>query len=338
MDMAKILAIGSVTQDIFFPTREGVILETPEDLTAQRKIAFELGAKFDIKEKFLSLGGCSVNVAVGLAKLKEEVFCYCPVGGDIVGQWIKKELSGAMVGIDNVVDLPGKGSDLSAIIVDEKSGERTIFSNHDASHRLKIEKEKLQGGFQWFFIGDLSGEWKENLKMILAYAKENEIKIAFNPRQQMLHENIEFVEKAFFDCEIVFVNKDEAIEIVSANQKSASNEDMNDEKYLIAELKKTGAKIVVLTDGIRGAWGYDGKHFLHAGALVRKAVDTTGAGDAFASGFLAAHIKGKSLEENLRWGIANSSNSVTEYGGQKGLLAQEEIEKNSLQVNVEKLG
>jgi len=72
-------------------------------------------------------------------------------------------------------------------------------------------------------------------------------------------------------------------------------------------------------------------------ALVRKAVDTTGAGDAFASGFLAAHLKGKNIGEALQWGIINSSNSVTEYGGQKGLLTQEKIEEFVSKVNIEKL-
>ena len=88
---------------------------------------------------------------------------------------------------------------------------------------------------------------------------------------------------------------------------------------------------------MRGAWGFDGEQILHVDALVKEAVDTTGSGDAFASGFLAAHLKGKDLGESLKWGIINSSNSVTEYGGQKGLLTQEEIEKSLSQVNVEKL-
>jgi ribokinase len=333
--MAKILAIGSVTQDMFFPTKEGIILETPEDVTAQRKIAFELGAKYDIKEKFTSLGGCSINVAVGLAKLDEQAACYCLVGEDMVGQWIKKELSAAGVGINNVVAAPNVKSDSSAIIVDENSGERTIFSNHGASRSLEIKKDKLANDSQWFFVGDLSGGWKNNLATILEYAKENEIKIAFNPRQQMLHEEVSLVAKYLSDCEIVFINKDEAIEIVSSVNNS--KELINDEKYLIDELKKMGAKIIALTDGIRGAWGTDGQQILRVDALVRKAVDTTGSGDAFASGFLAAHLKGKDLAEALQWGIINSSNSVTEYGGQKGLLTQEQIEKEISKIDVEKL-
>ena len=115
------------------------------------------------------------------------------------------------------------------------------------------------------------------------------------------------------------------------------NDELNDEILLVKKIKELGIEIVVITDGVRGAWGFDGNQILHVDALVKKAVDTTGAGDAFTGGFLAAHLKDKSLEEALKWGIINSSNSVTEYGGQKGLLNQEEIEKLLSQVNIEKL-
>jgi sugar/nucleoside kinase (ribokinase family) len=321
---------------MFFPTKEGIVLETPEDVTAQRKLAFELGAKYNIEEKFLSLGGCSVNVAVGLAKLGEEAACYCLVGEDMLGQWIKKELSAANVGADNVVEVPDLKSDLSAIIVDEKSGERIILSNHCASCHFEIEKERLQDGSRWFFVSDLSGKWKENLKNVLEYAKENDIRVAFNPRQQMLHEDIKLVSEYLSACEVVFVNKDEAIEIVSSMQQSAGDE-INNEEFLIKELKAMGSRIVVLTDGIRGAWGFDGEQLLHVDALVRKAVDTTGSGDAFASGFLAAHLKNKDLGEALKWGIINSSNSVLEYGGQKGLLDEKGIDSIISQINTKKL-
>jgi sugar/nucleoside kinase (ribokinase family) len=121
----------------------------------------------------------------------------------------------------------------------------------------------------------------------------------------------------------LIVNKDEAIEIVFSKNKNSKF--INNEKYLISELHRIGAKIVVLTDGTSGAWGHNEEQILRVDALPKKAVDTTGAGDAFASGFLAAHLKNKDFAEALKWGIINSSSSVMAYGGQEGLLSEEDI-------------
>ena len=97
-------------------------------------------------------------------------------------------------------------------------------------------------------------------------------------------------------------------------------------------------KSIALTDGMRGAWIYDGNELLYVPALLHShTIDTTGAGDAFASGFIASHIKGKDLTTSLKWGIINSSSIVKEYGGQKGLLDEKGIELMISQVNVKKL-
>lgn len=327
--MSKVICIGSATKDIFFPTNEGVIFDTPEDVTAQKKIAFELGAKYHIAKRYEALGGCSVNVAVGLARLGESVRCQAAIGNDTVGEWIGKQLVKEGITVDEFETITGSASDLSAIIVDEKSGERTIFSNHDASLKFSV-KEKYLSDADWVFVSDLSGDWRKKMQSVISAAQKNNIKIAFNPRQQMLHDDCAYVCQTMAACAALFVNKDEAIEIISsANKKQGMKNDdelLNDEEYLIGELKKSGTGVVVITDGIRGAWGHDGNELLHVDALVVDAVDTTGSGDAFSSGFLGAYIKGKSLEESLKWGIINSSNSVKFYGGQEGLLDVEKIE------------
>ena len=331
----KVICVGSASKDIFFPTNEGVILETPEDLTSQRKIAFEVGAKYHIEERFESLGGCSVNVGAGLARLGEEVSAYASIGDDQIGKWIGEKLAAEKIGMENVAIQSACKSDLSLILVDERNGERTIFSNQVSNKLLMVEKEKLSG-FDWVFIGDLSGDWKTNSDLIFNAANEHQIKIAFNPRQKTIHDDVSKVIEGISKADAVFVNKDEAIEIVGG-VSTADVESLNDETYLLVSLRKIGAKTVVLTDGSRGAWAYDGEIYAHAEALLRDAVDTTGAGDAFTSGFFAAHLKGKTLEESLAWGIINSSSSVLSYGGQEGLLTVEKITEQISQIKIEKL-
>ena len=323
--MTKVVTIGSICQDIFFPTSEGVVLETPEDVLSQKKLAFELGGKCAIEQRYETLGGNSVNVAVGLSKLGVDVMAYTTIGDDAVGKWIMKELKETGVKTGAVKTESDCGSDLSAIIVDEKSSDRVIFSSHIANKKLAFSAERI-GNPEWMFIGDLSGDWQKITDDILLFAKKKNVNLAFNPRQKTIHSDVKKIIQTISVCEVLFVNKDEAIEIVNGYDKNILQELLEEEEYLVKTLYEIGAKTVAVTDGIRGAWAYDGVAVMHFDAVIQKnAVDTTGAGDAFTSGFLAAHLEGKDLSESLRWGIANSSNSVTEYGGQKGLLTEKQI-------------
>jgi len=338
----KIISIGSSTKDVFFPIDGGIVLETPEDLEAQKKIAFELGAKYQLADvRHEAVGGCAANVACGLACLGVESFCSTHVGNDQSGEWIKDELKQKGVKVDLIQIDEKCQSDLSFILDHLPSGDKIIFSDRDSNEKLEIlprEIKKIEA--EWIFVSSLNGNkeenWENKIDKIMQLIKDNDLKLAFNPGQKNIKKNPQKVIAVASQSQILIINKDEAIEIMASVSQSSDSK-LNDEKFLIKKAREIGTKMVVITDGIRGAWGFDGKEILHVDALVRKAVDTTGAGDAFTSGFLAAHLKEKNLEEALKWGIINSSNSVTEYGGQKGLLTQEEIEKNISKVNIEKL-
>ena len=105
--------------------------------------------------------------------------------------------------------------------------------------------------------------------------------------------------------------------------ENLNREALNNEKFLAEKLNNLGANIVVITDGSRGAWSFNGKEFLHIDAKKEKVADSLGAGDAFSSGFIAAHLKEKDLEECLRWGIENSTSVIQHYGAIEGLLKGE---------------
>jgi len=99
--MNQIICIGSSTKDVFFPINEGDIVETPEDMESQRKIVFELGAKYQVSEgRHESVGGCAANVACGLARLGLKSYCCTRVGDDQSGSWIKKELENIKLKLD----------------------------------------------------------------------------------------------------------------------------------------------------------------------------------------------------------------------------------------------
>lgn len=321
--MTKILCVGSVCKDIFFPTEEGKIIATPEDLTSQKKIAFELGAKYKIDERYESLGGCAANVGVGLSKLGMEAQVAATVGEDEIGKWILAELQKNKVKTETILFQKTK-SDLSAIIVDTLSADRVIFSNKNSGGEINLDAEKVKET-GWIFLGDVHENWEEQMDKIIQIAQTGKKKIAFNPREVHIQENVEKIVKIISLCDAVFLNKDEAIEIISKTRDDYSSEELNKEKFLLKNILELGPKLAVLTDGKRGAWASSGEKIFFAKGQEVKALDSTGAGDAFLSGFLAAYAQEKDMSECLKWGIANSAGAVQKFGATPGLLSEEKI-------------
>jgi len=150
------------------------------------------------------------------------------------------------------------------------------------------------------------------------------VKLIFNPGQKNIKNNPQKIMEIIRQSEVLVVNKDEAIEIVD-KLNGFSEELLNKEEFLTGKLKGMGAKVVALTDGQRGVWGFDGKELVHVSAKKEKIIDSLGAGDAFSSGFMAAYIKGKDLQACVEWGAKNGGNVVMFYGATEGLLSEKEI-------------
>lgn len=333
----QVICIGSTSKDIFFPTGDGVIVETPDDLTAQKKVMFELGGKYQVDDRYEAPGGVAANVAQGLAKLGISAGVYSKVGGDEMGRWISAELAKNGVMLDTLFVEPSVSTDLSAIIVLTQNGERTIFHNRDANEKLEILPERLRGA-EWFFVSALNGDWRTNLGKILESVEANGTKLALNPGQHNLREDSELVLSALGKSDVLILNKDEALELMMRSGKSTNAEELNDEAFLIHALHAAGAKTIGMTDGVRGAWASDGAKIWHCPiGHVGKVVDSTGAGDSFGAAFFAAYLAGKPLEEMIRWGIAESGSVVGFYGANGGLLDRETIESRMATLKPEKV-
>lgn len=323
--MRRVICIGSASKDIFFPTSEGLILKTPKDLTSQVKVAFELGGKFRSKNRYEAIGGVAANVSLGLARLGISVECYSHVGGDELGLWIKRVLEQGGVKTNLLERDSSVRSDLSAIIVIAQTGDRIIFHNRDSNERLVIEKSKLEDA-DWLYVSALNGAWKENLAMIREIAKNDAKLIALNPGQHNLKEDPVLMLDFLHEVDALFLNKDEAIELLLANNIETDPDRLNNEVFLAQALHREGPRVVAMTDGKRGVWVTEGKGVWHAPSFEPHGlVDTTGAGDAFGSGFFGAYLKGLPLETCLRYGICNAGSVVGFYGATEGLLDEETI-------------
>lgn len=324
----KVICVGSTSKDVFFPTDEGIIIETPEDILSKEKIAFELGGKIRVENRFEAVGGVAANVAHGLTRLGHRVGCYSKIGKDETGDWILDEFRSESVPTDLLsIDATAK-TDLSAIIVMMQNGERTIFHNRDANEKLEIKTEKLKNT-EWIFVSALNGDWENNLSILTDFKEKKGLSLALNPGQHNIKSNVSAVLKAVAVSDVLMLNKDEATELVIQIKKDIPREKLDDEFFLLEALHLFGAKIISMTDGKRGAWSFDGTAYwfcpIHTKSSV---VDSTGCGDAFASGFFGAILEGHSIEKALCYGTANSGSVIGEYGAISGLLHKDIMEQS----------
>ena len=140
-------------------------------------------------------------------------------------------------------------------------------------------------------------------------AHELGCKIMFNPGKLELKEKKKLL-GLLEDVDVLLVNKSEASEIVPG-------------KVLEELVSHLGAycKTVIITTGAMGAIATNGEETYRFGIYEDLPVkDTTGAGDAFGSGFLAHLAAGHSFKDSLIFGSANSTSVVTKLGAKRGIL------------------
>ena len=156
----------------------------------------------------------------------------------------------------------------------------------------------------WFYISSMM---KESLRTQIELAKKLKrkgTKIAFNPSEYLIRK---IKLKPLLNlCDVLILNKEEAALLTGKENKLEGIYDM-------------GPKIVVITDERRAVQCYDGKKIYTITPPKIKIVDKTGAGDAFASGFVAGLIKNKPIEFCLNLGVREAV-SVIKYIGAKNNL------------------
>ncbi len=332
-----IITVGGATRDITFITDKGRVIETPENLTEQELFGFEYGAKISSEEVFFNFGGGACNTAATFAKLGLNVAVNCRVGKDDDGKSMIKNLKELRIntGLIQVDEIKKTG--FSMVVVDKKGGDRVIFKYKGASDFLDVKEEEIKDT-EWIYLTSLAGNWEEDLAEINKTVTNNKIKLAWNPGAAQISAGKNKLKKSFKNTEILIINKDEAIELITSDEslKLDFNE-INNVEVLAKNIKNWGAKFVVITDGANGAYVYGGESVLYSPATLNKKIDSTGAGDSFGSAFVGGYILTNNLEIALKYGVINSGNVVSQYGAQNGILGRDEIEKRLDKVKVSRV-
>jgi sugar/nucleoside kinase (ribokinase family) len=324
--MFDIITIGSATRDGFF---EGVDFLSVEGkcFVANKGICLPLGAKIRVPKIHFLTGGSATNTAVSFARKGLKTAVICRVGNDVSGKTIieeqkKENIYTQFIQKDYLIPTA------YSVIFLTSSGERTILSYKGCAEKLtawEIPWKKIKT--RWLCIGSL-GKEKNVLKEIIEFAVSKNIKLAINPGWQELNwlkKHLKWLEK----FEIFICNQEEAAYFTDIPYIK--------EKKIFNKLDNLVNGIVVMTKGKDGVSVSNGKVLWKTGVLKgKKTIDATGAGDAFASAFIATFIKKKKIDEKLikeaiRTGSANAT-SVIEYIGTKpGILYKKDFKKSRFQ-------
>jgi sugar/nucleoside kinase (ribokinase family) len=287
--MYDLVSIGSITKDIFVPTDRGKIFKTPKDKLAPIWLGFELGEKLCIEAIIETSGGVATNLSIGTKKLG---------------------LNAALIGPTNPAT--------SVILIDQKTGERVIFVQKSSG---TIDFSKLgKAKTKWLSVSSLTGKRPKQANQILNYIAKNKAGLILLPSTSQIRDGFPDLKRLMKISKILILNKNEMLEIASKIKTKTGNI-----KELFDLAHKLGPETVCITDGMKGAWTSDGKNILHSPVKKVRAVDVTGAGDAFAAGFLGLYIKGGDLKTSLHAGIVNSASVVQHIGTTKGLLTRAQL-------------
>lgn len=305
----RILSIGAATQDVFLHNSRDIktVQENNHDL-----VTLEMGSKIDINKIDFATGGGATNAAVTFARAGLMTSFMGVIGSDPAGQQVLKELDTEFVDTSRVEISENYNTDYSTVIL-APNGERTILTYRGASSRIFADNFKLRPReFDWIYVFNLSGRF-DTLDNIFHEATKNGVKIMWNPgKKELVHP--EMILNLLNDVEALLLNKEEAQSLFG---------DFEPEELVLRA--KNLVKIIIVTSGADGVWATDGDCIVRAGMyedVPRK--DTTGAGDAFGSGFLSQWSQGAGIKQSILYASANSTSVIQHIGAKKGILRKGE--------------
>lgn len=313
-----IVCVGSAKIDIFLSIlQENSYVHLNKD-TQELCVAY--GQKIPVDTCSLQLGGNACNVAVGLSKLQIKTAVMAELGKDEFSQKIINGLKSENVSTDFLLQNSDNPSSFSVIVSFQK--ERTILGQHSKrEHNFSFENISTRS----IYLTSLGLEWKNTYQKALEFSRRTNALLAFNPGTPQLKEGLEGIKEVLMATTILFINKEEAEQILNIkDQKSNIN-------GLLNGLQRLGPKIVVITDGENGSYAINEKsEFFSQPIIPTQIVEKTGAGDAYASGFLAATILNFPMQTAMKWGTLNASATMGALGAQNGLLSKTEMESKNV--------
>ncbi|MDD4988864.1 MAG: PfkB family carbohydrate kinase [Candidatus Pacebacteria bacterium] len=308
------VGIGDTVTDAFIRLKDPHIHARLDHNEQELCMSFGSKIPYEFVEVVKAVGN-SANAAVSSARLGLSTALVTDLGEDINGndaiEALKKN------GVETKYVRKHKGMETNYHYVLWYAEDRTILIKHQ-EYPYKFPHDLST---KWIYLSSFGEHSLPYHDEIATYLEKNpQVKLAFQPGTFQIKIGTERLKRIYARTEAFFCNLEEAQTILGSKSEI---------KELLHGIAKLGPKIVVITDGPNGAYTFDGQEMLKMPEYPdpKPPYERTGAGDAFASTFVAALGLGKSVKEALMWGPVNSMSVVQYVGAQKGLLSREALEK-----------
>lgn len=334
--MKKVFTIGSATMDVFVECDMANIVSVCTKDRSSDFMSYPYGAKIDMSNFSSNLGGGGVNTAMNFASLGYDTSAIFKIGDDIYSNGILDAFKDTKVNLKNII----QDSDLStgfSIILVSFQGDRTVLANRGANSLIKLEDINFDAlkEADLLYIAPLNGDSNKVLEPLVKFAHDNDIIVCFNAGTTSLKKGFDDIKKILKTSNVIVMNKEEAmmctgIEVRPDTKTEKYSHEMihPDIKTMLKKLKIADYQVIVITDGSKGAYAYEGKKYYYCPTFESNVVSTLGAGDAFASTFCAALEKTKlDIGKSLMYGSVVSASVVSKFGATEGLINFDEIEK-----------
>lgn len=314
----EILAVGDVVTDAFiklFDDDERVERRDDGDWLA---IPFGTKVPFDFAEVIEGVGNAG-NSAVAFARLGLSSGLVSNVGADQYGRDIIA--AHEKNGVDTRFIHMNRGHKSNYHYVLWYKEERTILIKHE-EYDYKWPHFRISDLPRWIYFSSVSEHATEYHDEIAAWLERHPpIKLAFQPGTFQIEAGTKRLKKIYERAEVLAVNREEASRIAGSETS-----DINE---LFDRLHSLGPRIVLISDGPKGAYASDGsnRYKMPIYPDPKPPYERTGAGDAFTSTFVAAYAKGADVQGALLWAPINAMSVVQKIGAQAGLLDEAQIER-----------
>ena len=308
-----------------------------------RYLLVEAGRKVEATSIEQHIGGGAVNAAVAMARLGARTACLCKLGGDLGARKVLERLDEENVATDFVART-GEAATGSSVLISSHERNAGVFTARGANTALTAD-DLPDAAFarDLVYVTGLSDASADRFPLILEKARAAGAFVASNPGIRQLSSRAQPFFENFANIDLLSVNRAEAAQLVPGlvgRGCDASGEvpaDIDDPEALIVRgleaggfhmdfrafvraVTQAGPRIVLVTDGSRGAWAGTADEIVHCATVPVEVAGTVGAGDAFASTFALLAAEGLPLRDALTLATHNAASVIAVVDTQSGLM------------------